>query len=304
MYKFFSPVIIFFIVLVGCSKEPKFIMPDALNLKSWLEYKDTNWNGQLNISNESVNVKSVSNFSVLSGGLDTSIVIRVSFGENSRGLERVVFRFRKSFGGSSWDYSKSSIENIYLENGTHIYGGSEIQIDSISFVLFEKSFVDYELKNFSFSLNTVSNNKPKLNYRINSGSLKVDRTYLNIFKKGKVEGLDKELFNVDLKGGNEYNPRPLVDFKHDIFSPNDFVLVNFPTEALNVGRSYDVSKNIQLSRKGKFYAAKSASVRVDDFFYKSSLRFKGYNWEFIDNSTGAVLLKLDSLDLQYFSMPF
>ena len=304
MLKFFSPVLIFLMLLVGCSKEPKFSMPDALDFKSWLQYKDTNWNGQLNLANESVDVKSVSNFSVLSGGFDTSIVIKMLVGKNSRGLEQVVFRFRKSSGGSAMDYSKSSIENIYLENGTHIFSGSEIQIDSISFLLLENSFANYELKNFSLSLNTVSINKPKLNYRINSGTLKVDRTYLNIYKKGKVEGLDKELFNVDLKGGNEYNPRPLVDFKHDLFSPNDFVLLNFPTESLNVGRSYDVSKNIQLSKKGKFYAATNANVSVSDFFYKSSLRFKGYNWEFIDNSSGAVLLKLDSLDLQYFSMPF
>ncbi len=304
MLKLFAPFLIFLIALVGCSKEPKFIMPDALDFKSWLVYRDTNWNGRLFLENESVDVKSVSNFSVLSGGFDTSIVIKMLVGKNSRGLEQVVFRFRKFSGGSALDYSKSSIENIYLENGTHIFSGSEIQIDSISFLLLENSFANYELKNFSLSLNTVSNNKPKLNYRINSGTLKVDRTYLNIYNKGKVEGLDKELFNVDLKGGNEYNPRPIVDFKHDLFAPNDFVLLNLPTESLNSGKSYDVSRNIQLSRKGKFYAATNGSVRVIDFFYKSSLRFKGYNWEFVDNATGAALLKLDSLDLQYFSMPF
>jgi len=301
MLKLFSPLLIFLIVLVGCSKEPKFIMPDALDFKSWLVYKDTNWNGRLFLENESVDVKSVSNFSV---GLDTSIVVKFSFGKNKSGLEKVVFRFRKSLGGAGLYYSKFNIENIYLENGTEIYIGSEVKIDSMSFSLAENSSTKYELKNFFLTLQTLTNNKPKLNFRIKSSDLKVERTYFNIYKKGKLEGIDKESYNVDLKGGSDYSPRPLVDFKHDIFSPNDFVLVNFPTEALNVGRSYDVSKNIQLSRKGKFYAATNASVRVDDFFYKSSLRFKGYNWEFIDNSTGTVLLKLDSLDLQYFSMPF
>jgi hypothetical protein len=276
-------------------------MPDAVDLKSWLQYKDTNWNGRLFLQNESVDVKLVSNYTV---GLDTSIFVKLSFGKNSSGLEQVVFRFQKSLGGAGFNYTKSNIENIYLENANEVYSGSEVKIDSMSFSLIENSSTKYELKNFFLKAKTVTMNKPKLNYVINSSDLKVERTYFNIYNKGKMDGIDKELYNVDLKGGSEYNPRPLVDFKHDIFSPNDFVLLNFPTEALSVGRSYDVSKNIQLSKKGKFYAATNANVSVSDFFYKSSLRFKGYNWEFIDNSSGAVLLKLDSLDLQYFSMPF
>lgn len=304
MFKLFSRLLIFLILLVGCSKEPRFSMPDALDLKSWLEYKDTNWNGLLHITNESVDVKSVSNYSVLSGGFDTSIVIKISVGKNSSDLELLVFRFRKSLKGIGLDYSKPSIENIYLENRSHGYSGSEIQIDSISFSLIENSFDKYELKNLFLSLKTVTKAKPKVNYSVNASKLNVDRTYFNFFKKGKVEGLDRELYNVDLKGGSEYNPRPTIDFKHDLLSPNDFVFLNFPTESLTSGRSYDVSKNVQLSKKGKFYAATNANVKVSDFFYKSSLRFKGYNWVITDISSGAMLLKLDSLDVQYFAMPF
>jgi hypothetical protein len=302
--KFLPRILLVLVSVAACAKEPVFVIPAPQNFISWLEYKDTNWNGSLNVGNQMIRVKAVSNYTVLSGGFDTSVSVKFSFESNTLGLEQIVIKYRSSAVRSSGFLGKESIENVYLENKTHVYSGSEVSFDSASFKRREKSSSEFELLDLNFKLKTISSSKPIINISLESTTLKVENTFFHIYKKGKFESIDRELYNVDLKGGNEYAPRPLVDFKHDLLAPNDFVLINTPTEALKSSEFYDISRNIQLSKKGKFYKATTGEILVDHFYYKYGYRFKVRSFNFMDSSTMSTLLKIDSMELQFFAMPF
>lgn len=288
----------------SCKKEPIFQLPPAQNFTSWLEFKDTIWNGVMEMGVQKVRVKTVSNFTVLSGGFDTSVSVKFTMDNNQMGVEQVVIKYRRSAVKSSGVFGSESIENIYLESNTHIYVGSELSIDTVSFRTKSISESKFELIDFTLGFKSVSTTKPVINLNLNSGKIQVENTFFHIFKKGKVESIDRELYNVDLKGGNEYSPRPLLDFRHDLSAPNDFVLMNVPTDVLTQEKSVDVFRNLQLSKKGKFYTAVSGDIQVGMFYYKYGFGFKGLNWSFTDSSTMSSLLKIDSMELQFFGMPF
>ncbi len=298
-------IIILSPIFWGCAKEPIFELPPALVFQSWLEFKDTNWNGSGLINNLKTDFKAVSNYVVLSGGSDTSISIRINFEKNSANIEQMAFKFRKGLSQNGGLFKSNSIENIFIETNNAVFNSNDIKIDSISFELAESSKnKTYEIKNFTFKASTSSISQVNIQVSITSNSFEVLQSYFDYYQKGKKVQTEKELLNVDLKGGGEYNPKPLFDYKPDLRNPNDFMFLNIPTESLRNAPNFNVKDYLKYSKKGKFFPAESGTISIESFYFKNSINLSGKNWVFNDTTVNSNIITIDSLRLQQFSMPF
>ena len=286
----------------GCAKEPIFKIPPPISLKSWLEYQDTNWNGLVKVNSLPVNVKAVSNYVVFNGA-DTSISIRINFA-NSK-VEQVAIKFRKDLAKNGNEFTVDCVENVFIETFNAVYSSNDIKVDSIYFKLLESKVNNtYILEDFYFTAKTNSVSQPNTQFRLESDKLEILKSFFYYFEKGKKIDTEKELLNVDLKGGNEFAPNPLVDYKPDLRNPNDLLFINIPTESLLNAVDYDARNSIRYSKKGKFHLAKSGSISVQQFYYNKSIYLTGKNWVINDTITNTNLITIDSVRLQHFAMPF
>lgn len=292
-------------ILWGCAKEPIFKLPPPLVFQSWLEFKDTQWNGKLDIQSNSVDIKSVSNYVVLSNGMDTSISIRINLAKNSYNIEQFAFKFRKSLAKNGNEFGINSIENVFIETNNAIFNSIDIKIDTIFFQLFESKVNNtYYIKNLIFKATTTSSSQVNTQLDLKASQFEILQSYFYYYQKGKIVDTEKELLNVDLKGGGEYSPKPLFDYKPDLRNPNDFMFLNIPTESLKNAPNYNAKAFLQYSKKGKFYPAESGNIHVEKFYFKNSINMTGKNWVFNDTASKTNIITIDSLRLQHFSMPF
>ena len=160
------------------------------------------------------------------------------------------------------------------------------------------------LSDFYISIKTTSVIQKNTRFKIETPKINVLKSYFYLFQKGKLVSTDKELLNVDLKGGNEFYPTPLIDYRPDIKSPNDFFFLTIPTNSLENNPNFDVKSYLKYSKKGKFFTPQSGTIDVKKFHFKNSINMEGRNWYFKDTALNTNILIIDSLKLQYFNMPF
>ncbi len=289
----------------GCAKEPIYEIPPPVIIKSWLEYKDTNWNGLINVNTKPVRVKSVSNFVVISNGADTSLSIRFNFSNINSNLEQVAIKFKKGLAKNGNQYTSNSIENVYVETYNAVFFSNDIKIDSIYFRLTDfPANNTYTVEDLYFTAKTNSISQPNTQFTLEASSLQVLKSFFYYYEKGKKVNTEKELLNVDLKGGNEFSPSPLLDYKPDLRSPNDLFFINIPTESLINAPDFDAKNAIRYSKKGKFHPAQNGTINVQKFHYKNSIYMTGKNWVVNDTTLNTNIISIDSVRLQQFAMPF
>jgi hypothetical protein len=307
MKHFFKLSIFSLLTITGssCKREPVFVLPPPLELKSWLNVKDTNWNNTVSIFNETVNAKVVSNFLVIANGADTSISVRMNFADNTEQVQQVAFKFRKSKSTNGSTFGANSIENVFIETAFGIYDNVDISVDSIRFEFKNNPLKnEYVIENFFFKAHTTSTTQKNTSFTLKSNQLGILKSYFYLYQKGKLVSTEKELLNVDLKGGGEYAPKPLVDYKPDLKNPNDLLFLSIPTESLENRPNYDIKNALKYNKKGKFFPAESGTINVNSFYFKNSIRFSGKNWVFKDTILNTPIITIDSLNLQFYSMPF
>lgn len=294
-------------LFTNCSKEPIYPLPPPVQFKNWSGIKDTVFNFTGTLSQEPCKIRAVSNYSVLFNGADTATSIRISFTNNSLGLEDFIFKFVHSKKNINGAYDKLSIVNVYTETNKAVFESKDIVIDSLYFETTSlNNLFEFEIKNLHVDFHTTSTSTLIQNIQgeIISTNLKVQKTYFQLYQKGKEVPTEKELLNVDLKGGGEYNPRPLFDYIPDLRNPNDLLFLNIPTKMVEQLLQTDVQSNLQYRSKGKFIPASSGIAHVHSFYYKNSIHLTGSNWHFKDTNTLSTVLLIDSLKLQFYSMPF
>jgi hypothetical protein len=294
-------VVIILVLFGGCAKEPIYEIPPPIILKSWLEYQDTNWNGLINVNSIPVKVKCVSNFIV--NGADTSVSVRFNFASSS--VEQVAIKFSRSLALNGNEFTASSIENVFIETNNAIYSSNDIKIDSIYFKLLESKIKNtYVIEDFYFTVKTNSISQPNTQFKLEASSFQVLKSFFYYYEKGKLVGTEKALLNVDLKGGNEFSPNPLVDYKPDLRNPNDLLFITIPTESLLNSPDYEARNSIRYRKKGKFYPANLGTINVQKFYYRNSIYMTGKNWVINDTTENTNIITIDSMRLQHFAMPF
>jgi hypothetical protein len=300
----FFYLLVFVMALIGCAKEPIFEMPPALKLVSWADRKDTNWNATASINGKTVNLHAVANYLVT--GFDTQTVIRLNFGNNDLNLEQVVFGFRNNQRKLQNKYSKNSLVNVYFESKTAVYSASSVKLDSAEFqIISGTDFKNFDLSQLFFKGTTISTTSPNISFTISTiANIPVKQSYFEAYQKGKVLELERDYWKADLKGGSEFAPSPTLDFVYDWKSPNDIIILRVGTEQLTNTSPVAVDKNTLLKKKGVFYKADQGTLSVQSFYYKGSLQLKGENWNFTDTTTQTSILKIDSVNLRFYYMPF
>jgi hypothetical protein len=290
--------------IIGCAKEPVFEMPPALELVSWADRKDTNWNATASINGKTVQLHAVANYLVT--GFDTQTIVRLNFGSNDLNLEQVVFGFRNNLRKSQNKYSKNSVINVYVESKTAVYSASSVQLDSAEFQIVPGAdFKTFDLAQLNIKGTTISVISPNISFSIQSiNNIPVKQSYFEAYQKGKVLELERDYWKADLKGGSEYAPSPTLDFIYDWKSPNDIIILRVGTEQLTDNSPFAVGKNTLLKKKGIFYTADQGTMSVQSFYYKGSVQLRGENWNFTDTVTQTSILKIDSLNLRFYYMPF
>jgi hypothetical protein len=290
--------------IIGCAKEPVFEMPPALELVSWADRKDTNWNATASINGKTVQLHAVANYLVT--GFDTQTIVRLNFGSNDLNLEQVVFGFRNNLRKSQNKYSKNSVINVYVESKTAVYSASSVQLDSAEFQIVPGAdFKTFDLAQLNIKGTTISVISPNISFSIQSiNNIPVKQSYFEAYQKGKVLELERDYWKADLKGGSEYAPSPTLDFIYDWKSPNDIIILRVGTEQLTDNSPFAVGKNTLLKKKGIFYTADQGTMSVQSFYYKGSVQLRGENWNFTDTFTQTSILKIDSLNLRFYYMPF
>ncbi len=281
----------------SCKEEPIYNIPPPLTFTSWATYVDTNFNTVFQVNNKPVRAKIVSNFIALSP-LDTQTSIRINFEKNDARIQSFVLKFRNK--SNSLDYNKNDIVNIYAETEIAIYNANDIVLDSSKFQYINnpKNY-SANFNNSYFKFHTTSPSQPNLTIVISNNQSSVLNSFFKIYTKNKWTQLDRELWNVDLKGGSEYNPTPLVDFIPDVRFFKDYVFSSVPTKCLNNTTVWDIERNCQFNKSGKFHVASSAKIKVSEYYFKDKITANGEAWQFTDSSTMTSLIKVDSLQFRY-----
>jgi hypothetical protein len=300
----FTSVVSSLLILIGtgCKEEPIYQISPPLTFISWASFVDTNYNTVFFLNNKPVRAKVVSNFIALSP-LDTQTSIRVNFEQNETRIQSFVVKFRNK--SNSLDYNKNDIVNIYAETEIAIYNANDIVLDSSKFQYVNNRNLYLALfSNSHFEFHTTSVSQPNLTISISNSQSNVLNSYFKIYTKNKWVQLDRELWNVDLKGGSEYNPTPLIDFIPDVRFFRDYVFSTVPTKCLNNELYWDIERNCQYNKSGKFHVANSAKINVSEYYFKDKITAAGEGWQFTDSTTMTTLIKVDSLQFRYHYMPF
>jgi hypothetical protein len=265
----------------SCEHEEVFKFKPPTKLVSWAEFLDsTKYQGEVKLNNNSVFFNSRSSFRLT--GQDTlySFLIKFPYLNKYKNIA-----FSVNVGDMSKPIVSASLINATsFLTANYLYNTSEIKIDSISLIIGNLD-ADHFVLNGILKINAKNSIGYKDTMNFEFKNLKIEKSFVHLYKDKKLVPLDLNFFNCDLKGGSEYNPNPTMDFDVAFMQK---IIVSIPMN-LGVDNYFgnDLNSMLYFKNRNKFWLSdKTGYLKINRFFYNDNIHLN-FSTRFADTAQGS-----------------
>lgn len=286
------------VLLFSCENEPEFVHAPPVNLKSWLDYSDSNYcAGNFSLNNTSGSVVVRSNFDVLA---DTqwSFIVKLpkSTKNNLKGIEFLGFKFMNAQIGSllkDGDFTSKIVQTLKAQ-----FNSQQTKIVSNNFKIVHKNWDLFEL-NGNIKVYTESIEFPLDSFEMSFNNILVEKSYVRVWANGTV--LSPFGWDIDLKAGNEYNPEPTI-----VIIPEFGKVIQIGLGLVDGKKKYEIlpteKQFTNLKNGAQTWTASSGYFLFDKFYYKDIVKANlSINYQSPDKSN---TYSVDSVKINYSRISF
>lgn len=293
-----SAILFIIVLFFSCEFEPAFVHEPPVNLKSWLDYSDSDYcAGSFNLNSNAGAVIVRSNFDILA---DTqwSFFVRVpkSVKNNFKGIQTMGFKIMNAQIGSflkEGDFTFKIVEKVNSR-----FTSQQIKISSNNLRIVHKSDELFEL-NGDIKVYTESPEFPLDSFEMLFKNILVEKSYVRVWVNGN--SVTPFGWDIDLKAGNEFTPEPTI-----VVIPEFGKIIQIGLGMVDGKNRYDISPTekqyTNLKNGAQTWAASSGYFFFDKFYYKDIVK-ANFNIKY-QSPDKLTTYSVDSVKINYSRIPF